>query len=62
MRAVADSFAGTASPVALRSRAELRELVGDFEIVEPGLVDITEWPVASGGRPAATWAAVAVAP
>ncbi|MFC5061640.1 SAM-dependent methyltransferase [Actinomycetospora atypica] len=61
MRAVADSFAGTPSPVALRSRAELRELVGDFAIVEPGIVDITDWPVATGSRPAATWAVVAVA-
>ncbi|WP_018334789.1 SAM-dependent methyltransferase [Actinomycetospora chiangmaiensis] len=61
MRAVVDSFRDTASPVTLRSRAELRTLVGDFAVVEPGIVDITDWPRAGlAPRPAATWAAVAV--
>lgn len=61
MRAVVESFRDTASPVTLRSRAEIRDLLGDFELVEPGIVDITDWPTAGlAPRPAATWAAVGV--
>lgn len=61
MRAVVESFRDTPSPVTLRSRAELRALVGDFALVEPGIVDITDWPRPGlAPRPAATWAAVAV--
>ncbi|MCD2189560.1 SAM-dependent methyltransferase [Actinomycetospora soli] len=61
MRAVVESFRDTASPVTLRSRAELRELLGDLAPVEPGIVDVTDWPRAGlAARPAATWAAVAV--
>lgn len=63
MRAVAASFEGTASPVTLRTRAELRELLGDFELAEPGMVDICAWPDNSPQSPsAATWAAVATKP
>ncbi|GAA4847343.1 SAM-dependent methyltransferase [Actinomycetospora corticicola] len=61
MRAVADSFADTASPVTLRSRAEVRGLLGDFTVADPGVVDITDWPQAGlAPRAAATWAAVGV--
>lgn len=63
MRAVADTFAGTASPVTLRSRAQVRGLLGDFELAKPGLVDIADWPEPDPkGRSAATWAAVGVKP
>jgi hypothetical protein len=32
-----------AQPIALRSRAEMAELAGGLEPVEPGLVPVTEW-------------------
>jgi hypothetical protein len=61
MRAVVESFRDTASPVTLRSRAEIRALLGDFTLAGPGIVDITDWPrTGQAPRPAATWAAVAV--
>ncbi|WP_433799331.1 SAM-dependent methyltransferase [Actinomycetospora sp. CA-084318] len=61
MRAVVESFRDTASPVTLRSRAEIRGLLGDFALAGPGIVDITDWPTAGlAPRPAATWAAVGV--
>ncbi len=36
-------YARTATPMTMRSRSEISELFGDFEVVEPGVVPIQEW-------------------
>jgi hypothetical protein len=41
--AITSVYRGTANPAVARSRAEVRRLFGDTELVEPGLVDATEW-------------------
>lgn len=45
IRAAAVEFRHSANPVTLRSRAELTAALGG-PLVEPGLVDVTDWPVA----------------
>jgi SAM-dependent methyltransferase len=40
---VAQKYEDTPTPATYRDRDELRELVGDMEIVEPGIVDVTAW-------------------
>ncbi|MEJ2866489.1 SAM-dependent methyltransferase [Actinomycetospora sp. OC33-EN08] len=44
VRGAAAGYANSATPLLLRSRAELRSLVGDLELVPPGLVDVRDWP------------------
>jgi hypothetical protein len=51
--------AAGAATVVGRSRAQVEELLGDFEPVEPGLVDVTQWR--SGGSPGRLRALCAVA-
>lgn len=41
--AMADKYERTSNPVRLRTREELRELFGDFELLDPGLVWVPEW-------------------
>lgn len=50
IRAAAEEFRYSANPVTLRSRAELTEAFGG-PLVEPGLVDVTDWPVARPSVP-----------
>ncbi|HEX5114403.1 MAG TPA: SAM-dependent methyltransferase [Pseudonocardiaceae bacterium] len=40
---VAQMYEDTPTPATYRDRDEVRELVGDMEIVEPGIVDVTAW-------------------
>ncbi|MFC5139370.1 SAM-dependent methyltransferase [Actinomycetospora rhizophila] len=59
-RAIQDGYRGSATEVVLRSRPEIRDLLGDTELVAPGLVDIVDWPTASPGeRPTGGYAAIA---
>lgn len=37
-------YASTSTPGTLRSRAELTELLADWELEPPGLVDVAQWP------------------
>jgi hypothetical protein len=37
------SYRSTATPVVVRTHAEVRALFGAGELVEPGLVDATDW-------------------
>lgn len=43
-RAVAATYTDSATPLTLRSRAEIRSLLAGLELVEPGLVDVRDWP------------------
>ncbi|CAM3179465.1 SAM-dependent methyltransferase [Stackebrandtia soli] len=43
MRAAQDLSKQTATPGTLRTRAEVEELFGEFDLVEPGLVWTSEW-------------------
>src|SRR5690606_34599945 len=36
-------YQGSSDPLTLRSRDEVAELVSDFELVEPGVVYLSEW-------------------
>lgn len=59
-RAIQDGYRGSATEVVLRSRPAIRELLGDHELVAPGLVDIVDWPTpAPGERPTGGYAAIA---
>lgn len=59
-RAVVAGHVGGPSPVTLRSRVELLELVDGLEVLPPGLVDLTAWPAARAeGEPAGAYALVA---
>ena len=48
-------YENSSNPVTLRTRAEVAELVSDFELVEPGVVYVPEWhpdsPEDVGERP-----------
>ncbi|MEJ2890869.1 SAM-dependent methyltransferase [Actinomycetospora aeridis] len=59
-RAIQDGYRGSATEVVLRTREEIRELLGGLELVPPGLVDIVDWPTPSpGARPTGGYAAIA---
>lgn len=61
MRAGCETYRMSTTPMTLRSRAELRALLDGLELVEPGLVDVTDWPVAaSPPHPVGGYGAVAV--
>jgi hypothetical protein len=63
LRAGAESYRGSAMPVNYRSRAEIRGLLADLDVVEPGLVDATNWPVADpSATPSAFYALVGRVP
>ncbi|MEJ2860235.1 SAM-dependent methyltransferase [Actinomycetospora flava] len=60
-RAIQDGYRGSATEVVLRSRPAIRELLGGNELVDPGLVDIVDWPApAPGERPTGGYAAIAL--
>ena len=60
-RAVVFGHVGGPSPVTLRSRSELLDLVDGLDVVPPGPVDITAWPAARAGvEPAGAYALVAL--
>ena len=44
IRRAAEGYRGSATEAHLRSRAEIHGLLGDLELVGPGLVDIVHWP------------------
>jgi hypothetical protein len=54
-------YRNTANPLTLRSRAEVAKLFGALELVEPGLVDATEWRPDDviGPEHVGSWAGVA---
>ncbi|WP_211366969.1 SAM-dependent methyltransferase [Pseudonocardia kunmingensis] len=58
--AVSNAYRSTANPLTIRSRDEVLALFGDTELVEPGVVDATEWrPVDSiGGQHRGMWAGI----
>jgi hypothetical protein len=58
--AAAAVYRGTANPATARTRAEVAELLRGTELVEPGLVDATEWRPEDtiGGQHRMMWAAV----
>jgi len=45
VRATERGYRGSATPVVLRDRAQIRALLDGFELVPPGLVDPVHWPV-----------------
>jgi hypothetical protein len=57
----AGTYRNTANPVTLRSRAEVARMFGDLELVEPGLVDATQWRPEDtvGHEHLGSWAGVA---
>jgi hypothetical protein len=52
---------GLASPIIFRTRAAVARFFDGLELVEPGLVSISQWRsgVGAGGSPLANWAGVA---
>jgi hypothetical protein len=63
VRVIQQGYRGSATPVVLRDRAQIREVLDGFELVGPGLVDPVHWPEPqSGVAPVGAWAAVARAP
>jgi S-adenosyl methyltransferase len=44
-RATERGYRGSATPVVLRDRTQIRALLDGFELVPPGLVDLVHWPV-----------------
>ncbi|NYH76873.1 hypothetical protein FHR84_000187 [Actinopolyspora biskrensis] len=42
-RSLVELYAGSSSPVIVRSHAEVADLLGGFDLVEPGLVYVPEW-------------------
>ncbi|MFC5063316.1 SAM-dependent methyltransferase [Actinomycetospora atypica] len=45
-------------PVRLRRRAEVETLIAGWDVLDPGLVDVTAWPGPSGAEPAGYYAVV----
>jgi hypothetical protein len=43
LSAAEDEYRSTANPGLLRTREQVAALLGDVELVEPGIVDVTEW-------------------
>jgi trans-aconitate methyltransferase len=59
VRATERGYRGSATPVVLRDRAQIRALLDGFELVPPGLVDPVHWPVTNpGAEPIGAYAAV----
>lgn len=58
MRAIAEVMRTSATPGYIRSRAELAAALSDFDLVEPGLVDIQRWHSTSTDREAGIYCAV----
>ena len=58
--ALRDVYRNTANPVTPRTRQQVAALFGDTELVEPGLVDATEWRPEDtiGGQHRGLWAGV----
>jgi hypothetical protein len=59
--AATDLYRRTANPVIPRTRQQVTELFGDAELVEPGLVDASDWRPEDtvGGQHRGFWAGVA---
>jgi S-adenosyl methyltransferase len=63
VRATERGYRGSATPVVLRDRVQIRALLDGFELVPPGLVDPVHWPVANpGAEPIGAYAAVGRVP
>jgi trans-aconitate methyltransferase len=63
VRAGADAYRGSATPLTTRSRADLAAVLTGLEIVPPGMVDVTDWPTPQPGvAPIGVHAAVARVP
>jgi SAM-dependent methyltransferase len=59
VRATERGYRGSATPVVLRDRAQIRALLDGFELVPPGLVDPVHWPVPDpDAEPIGAYAAV----
>jgi SAM-dependent methyltransferase len=44
VRAVAEAYRGSATPLILRDRAAIAAILGGLDVVAPGTVDIVDWP------------------
>jgi hypothetical protein len=63
VRAIERGYRGSATPVVLRDRTRIRDLLDGFELVPPGLVDSAHWPAPNPGvEPVGAYAAVGRAP
>lgn len=59
IRAGAEAYRGSATEMTLRPRHEVAALLDGLDVVEPGLVDLTDWPVPDPeSAPAGGYAAV----
>ena len=60
LTAAEDVYRSTANPGRLRSREQVTALLDGLELVEPGIVDVTEWRPddAAGAQHRGMWAAV----
>lgn len=62
IRKVRQAYARSATPVVMRSRAELLAALDGLELAEPGLVDVTEWLELDASRRSWTYGAIGVVP
>jgi hypothetical protein len=60
LEAAEDEYRATANPGLLRTREQVASLLGDIELLEPGIVDVTEWRPddMTGTQHRGLWAAV----
>jgi S-adenosyl methyltransferase len=60
LTAAEDEYRATANPGLLRTREQFAALLGDVELVDPGIVDVTEWRPEDmiGRQHRGLWAAV----
>jgi hypothetical protein len=60
-REAAAGYHSSATPAALRTRAQLYELLTGLDLLAPGLVDLTAWPTPTDPQPVLVGAYAAVA-
>jgi trans-aconitate methyltransferase len=51
LRATRDAYRGSATPLVLRSRAQVTAMMAGLDLVPPGVVDYVHWPERRPGEP-----------
>ncbi len=59
VRDMCAAYISSATPAVLRDRRQLRDAIAGLELVEPGIVDITDWPEPTDTEPSWVYGAVA---
>lgn len=60
IRAMREAYSSSATPLVLRSRADLADALAVYDLLPPGIVDVTDWPTGQPDtEPTSVYAAVA---